>query len=597
MRIERHQVGETVVSAARENFAERIGGQVRSMSRAGRMATYEWQSIAEEFHDYLGALSVETPDLDTPEAQAALKDAAEAAAGAVSYAAYHPHGTFQVFLDYVNFGMSYDPGDGDDAEASVTPGEWIDAFCLALLRDKAQWHGEAFHFAREKFAEQAQGSPAGELVTGFMAQVLDDTGSDDDHPPSAQAKLAALDAALSRVGSRSLETGASLLDRPDSVALRTLRAVAAEDREGFDAGLAALLLAHSAMNSPAASPSSLLPLLPLGLAALAYRTRGWMPALHTDYLPHSLVTNFEARGPRVGGLGRGRRPDAVASLAAGPLVVARPPGGQPRSPAIEARWEQNAREALTPEEGKPLPASRLDHALHYQELLFKWRAGHAADVTDAHLANLRLASQLGAALFRIALAEPGTEIEVTVDNRKLRSPAARGEAAGSANWNKAVAFALITGVREDLAPVVLAGPAIAGKDGSAFASYREALHAYLTGIDPESAAERALRGAEQAKEWGFFPPPAVLLSQLVEGDEESFNLALADALEAHRDHYQVADRADTIDAAIDLDVLALACHARRRGWEIRVESPYLPRRLLGAARPLAERVEDVTPTL
>lgn len=102
-------------------------------------------------------------------------------------------------------------------------------------------------------------------------------------------------------------------------------------------------------------------------------------------------------------------------------MVARPPGGQPRSPAIEARWEQNAREALTPEEGKPLPASRLDHALHYQELLFKWRAGHAADVTDAHLANLRLASQLGAALFRIALAEPGTEIEVTVDNRKLRS--------------------------------------------------------------------------------------------------------------------------------------------------------------------------------
>ncbi|MER6388543.1 Imm49 family immunity protein [Streptomyces sp. NPDC001523] len=590
MRIERHQVGETVVSAVREDFVDRIGGQVRSMSKAGRMATYEWQSIAEEFHDYLGALSVETPGLDSPEARAALKDAAEAAAGAVSYAAYHPHCSFQVFLDYVNFGMSYGPGVGDDteddAEGSVTPGEWIDAFCLALLRDKAQWHGEAFHFARQKFAEQAQGSPAGELVTGFMAEVLDDTGDDGDYPPSPRAKLAAIDAALARIGSRARESGERLLDRPDSVALRTLRAVAAEDREGFDSGLAALLLVHSTVNSPAASPSSLLPLLPLGLAALAYRTRGWMPALHTDYLPHALITNFEARGPRVKGLGVDRRPDAVASLAAGPLLVARPTDGQPLSPETEARWAEYTREALIPEEGKPLTASRLDSALHYQGLLFKLRAGHSADVTDAQLANLRLASRLGAAVFRLALAEPGTEVEVTVDDRKLRCQAARGEAAGAGNWANAVAFALITGVREDLAPMVLAGPTIAGKDGSAFASYREALHAYLTGVDPESAAERALRGAEQAKEWGFFPPPAVLLSQLVDGDEESFNLALADALEAHRDHYQVADRADTIDASIDFDTLALACHARRRGWEIRVESPYLPQRLLEAARPL-----------
>ncbi|MFE9468784.1 Imm49 family immunity protein [Streptomyces virginiae] len=42
----------------------------------------------------------------------------------------------------------------------------------------------------------------------------------------------------------------------------------------------------------------------------------------------------------------------------------------------------------------------------------------------------------------------------------------------------------------------------------------------------------------------FAMPPAVLLSQIVDGDSESFNLALADALEAHRAYYEVADRAD-----------------------------------------------------
>lgn len=97
--------------------------------------------------------------------------------------------------------------------------------------------------------------------------------------------------------------------------------------------------------------------------------------------------------------------------------------------------------------------------------------------------------------------------------------------------------------------------------------------------------KRALQQVEKAKDWGFAIPPAVLLSQLVEGDEESFNLALADALEAHRAYYQVADRADDPDASVNLDILALACHARRRGWSIRVESPYLPQSLLRAAEP------------
>ncbi|MFD7094484.1 immunity 49 family protein, partial [Streptomyces xanthophaeus] len=105
------------------------------------------------------------------------------------------------------------------------------------------------------------------------------------------------------------------------------------------------------------------------------------------------------------------------------------------------------------------------------------------------------------------------------------------------------------------------------------------------GAAPEAAAQRALDEAERAKDWGFAMPPAVLLSQLVEGDEESFNLAVADALEAHRAYYEVGDRSDYPEVSVDLDVLALACHARRRGWDIRVESPYLPQELLRAAEP------------
>lgn len=585
MRVERHQVDEAVTSAAREDFTNRIGRQVRSMSRAGRMTTYEWQSIAEEFLDYLGALSVETPDLDTPEAKAALKDASEAAAGAVAYAAYNPHCSFHVFLEYVNFGMGYDPGD-DAPEEGIATGTWIDALCLAVLRDRAAFHGEAFHFARQKFAARVPGTPAGELATGLTAVILDYTGDDGEYPPSARARLAAVDAALDRVRARAAETGRPLLEQPASTALHALRALVVEDREAFEGILTGLLVGHAARQGPAAPASSLLPLVPLALAAFAYRTLGWAPAVRTDYLPHALVTGFETQGPRVAGFGRNRRPDAVAAVAAGPLVVERPACERDGIARVEAMYEEDLREAFVPVDGEPLPVWRLADAMGDQERLFKWRAGNPGDITDAQSATLRLASGLGAALFRIALAEPGTEVEVTVAGRTLRYPAERDHDAGPGYWQTATAFALITGVREDLAPLVLTGPTFARPDGSAGTAYREALHAYLKGAEPEAAAQRALQEAEKAKDWGFAMPPAVLLSQLVEGDEESFNLALADALEAHRAYYQVADRADGPDVSVSLDILALACHARRRGWAIRVESPYLPQDLLRAAVPV-----------
>ncbi|MEU3882296.1 immunity 49 family protein, partial [Streptomyces californicus] len=287
----------------------------------------------------------------------------------------------------------------------------------------------------------------------------------------------------------------------------------------------------------------------------------------------------------VAGLGRDRRPDAVAALAAGPLTVERPAFSWTVHLKAEALYEEHVTELLAAGGEEPHALWRLGRAMGDQERLFKWRSGVSGTVTDEQLRNVRLASQMGAALFRVARAEPGAEVEVVIDGRPLRYRAQRGEKTGPGPWHTATAFALITGSREDLAPLVLTGPTYTAPDGSAFSAYREALHAYLTGTDCEAAAEQALRQAEKARDWGWAMPPAVLLSQLVEGDEESFNLALADALEAHRAHYQVADRADDPDAAVDLDALALACHARRRGWEIRVDSAYLPKGLLQAAEP------------
>ncbi|MGW2746865.1 Imm49 family immunity protein [Streptomyces sp. NPDC001450] len=549
------------------------------------MTAFDWGLLAEEFLDYLGALSVETPDLHTPEAKAVLEDATEAAAGAVAYAAYFPHNHFQVFLNYVNWGLDYEPRSEGRPE-SVSLSEWLDAFCLAVLTDKAEWHGEAFHFARQEQQKAQAGRPDSELVNGFMAYVIGDTGDDDaDYPPSREEKLAAIDAAIARVRSFDSETAEGLLDRPYSIGLFALRALAAREQEVFRTAVVRLLVPYTSFPAQGTPPRNLLPLLPIALTALAYRREGWPLPVDTDYLPRALVTGFETAGPRVGAYGRNRRKDALIELADDPVEFERAIRPNPLIPENEALFDKHTREAFTPVPGEQLAAWELAHAMTNQEILFKARAAHSTDATDLQFANLHLAAQLGAALFRTTLAEPGTDVEVTIDGTTVMFLADHDEDAGPSTWHTAVNLALITGRRQDLAPLILAGPARVVQDRSIFASYRQALHDYLRGEDPEPATSRALRDCEKAKNQTFLPPPAVLFSQLVEGDEESFNLALLDALEAHRDHHQIADRATNPDAAINLDILALTCHARRRGWTIRVTSPYLPPRILQAAEP------------
>ncbi|MER5412244.1 immunity 49 family protein [Streptomyces virginiae] len=529
MRIERHRVSEAALVGVREDFANRMISDVYSRSRGGRIDAYAWWEITLQFLDGLGAFSAVTPDLDTPEARAILDDAAEAAAGAVSFAAYYPNAYFHVFLTYVDLGLDYD-ADPDGSPQPVSAARWIDAFCLAVLADKVERHGEAFHFARR--APQRAGGPglpSVELINGLLAYVSGDLGDDEQKfPPSPQQTLAALDAALGRVADRRAGARAAAAEPvtaeiaeaadPATGALRALRALAARDREAFGVELTALLLPYSDLRDPRAEPRTLLPLLPLALAALGHRREGWRPPVESGYLPRALVTGFETSAPRVGPYGRERRADAVAALAAGPLVVERP--------------------------DMPEAAGHAEYLV--RELYEAVRTGGGA------AGSVRSDRPLG----------PGY-------------------------WYEAVKRALITGNRAELAPLVLSGPGALEADRSAFASYRQALHDYLRGEDPEPATDRAVADVKQIREWGFAPSPAVLFSQLVEGDEESFNLALADALEAHRDHHSVGDRlvGAGADAAVDFDILALACHARRRGWRIRVSSAYLPEILLGAAQP------------
>ncbi|WP_241989782.1 MULTISPECIES: Imm49 family immunity protein [unclassified Streptomyces] len=316
MHLQRHVLDDAHVAAARDDFDRRIGGLVRSLS-SERMTANDWSLLAGELLDHLGALSVRHPALDTPQAEAVLRAAEQAASGAVAFAAYFPGHPFTVSLDYVNFGVSYDAG-ADGSPVSLGAFDWLDAFCLAVLTDTVERHREAFYHARDP--QQAR-FPIGALADGLMAYVLGDLGDDEDadYPPTEAQVLAAIDGGLAFIRAFVAELGSDVGGRRDYLALLALRALAAGDGEEFDAALGRLLLTYKSFGEVSTHPRSLLPLTPLALAALAHRRRGWAPAVDSDYLPHAVITGFGAGRPATT-----HRADMIAALRSGAELFGRP---------------------------------------------------------------------------------------------------------------------------------------------------------------------------------------------------------------------------------------------------------------------------------
>lgn len=80
-------------------------------------------------------------------------------------------------------------------------------------------------------------------------------------------------------------------------------------------------------------------------------------------------------------------------------------------------------------------------------------------------------------------------------------------------------------------------------------------------------------------------PPINLFYKFLRRDHDSFNEALAEALELHRAYWGSPERADDIAGFLALGPLAVACLAHDAGFPIEVESEYLPVRLLDRSWP------------
>ncbi|MEV6042525.1 immunity 49 family protein [Streptomyces xanthochromogenes] len=588
MRIERHRIGEPALAAAEADFAERIAAEVHRMQEDPLPAT-GWRLVADDLLDYLGARSVRVPELSGKDAETALGSAAAALVGALELAS-SPGRQAEVFIDYAGAGVSYG-GEFECGDATATPGDrvrtcdWLDALLLAFLTEVSDRKAEVFIEAAPPWRGN-EGRADVALVHALMAYVLDHEEGPVDvltaGPVQDVEKCALIDMVISTLGEGD--------DRPGHrAALSTLRALAAGDEEGFARCLAAQLEQYrSRAAGDNARPRSLLPLDALALMAMAHRWHGWDIPVESGYLPRALVTGFEKDAPRVRAYGRDKRADAVAALAAGPLVVERPGRPCPDQPLEPSLYDDVAAQEMArfhdPKTDPKALARDLTSLMADQRQRFLVRAAVDPDGTDpCQYEAALLGAEAGAAALRVARAEPGTEVPVTIGGTTRTLPAWRGSYRPNPHqWQQAVALALVVGARKPLADCVLIEPEFfaEGDHPSPGGAYCAALHDYLRGVDPEPAMDHALATADRMASGSFLMPPLTLLSQLVQCDQEGFALALADALEEHREHYSVGARGKDIEAAVSLDVLGLACHARRIGWPVPVRSPYLPEGLL-----------------
>ncbi|MFF4183631.1 Imm49 family immunity protein [Streptomyces sp. NPDC001691] len=600
MRIERHRVGEAACAAAESGFAERIAVDVHRM-RDDPCPARGWRMIAAAFLDYLGARSIHRPDLGGKDAEVALGSAAAAALGALRLTSW-PGRQFDVFIDYAAAGVSYggefggaaqdeDTGKGDAAartgrqDTLVSSSPWLDSFCLAFLARAADRAADVFIAAAPPWRGN-EGRADVALVHALMAYAFGhEEGADGlaaTGPVQDIEKCALIDMMVATLGEGD--------DRPGPrAALGTLRALAAGDEEAFTRRLAAQLEQYrTGIEDGNTEPRSLLPLDALALAAMAHRRYGWRPRIDSGYLPRALVTGFARSAPRVRAYGRDKRADAVAALGTGPLVIERPAHPLAARTADASLYDDYAAQEMArfhdPGEDAKALARDLTSFMSDQRQRFLARVALDPGGTDpCQYEALLLGAEAGAGALRLARAEPGTEVEVSIGGTTRPLPAWRSSYRPNPHqWQRAVALALVVGARGPLADCVLMEPGFFAEDDrpSPGGAYCAALHDYLRGVAPEGAMDHALSTAERTTGGGFLPPPVSLLSQLIEGDQRGFALALADALEEHREYYAVGDRGKDLEAAVNLDVLGLACHARRIGWPVPVRSPYLPEGLL-----------------
>ncbi|MEV7938982.1 immunity 49 family protein [Kitasatospora sp. NPDC088264] len=294
--VTRHQVAPQRITQALKGIEDRA---LTSWYRIhyGRLAIQEIRTMGEELLDHIGALTLEGRPLSGYPARVILETAAECSLGVLSLGCF-PRGDFEVPFPFIGETLtSEETSFGDTIDFAPTAATWVDAFAMCVISGLIQ--------ERHRMLGPLLKDDYGPSVRkGLPHSDLDSTSD-----PASLAELDALCSYLHVVPtavSPWVAPGPVPLRKPDAEERATaaraldaagpltpdqqlLRILLDDDRSTFERALAARLGQHRESSAPDAAPRSLLPVLPIALAALAVQAHGWQLRLSSGYLPATLI--------------------------------------------------------------------------------------------------------------------------------------------------------------------------------------------------------------------------------------------------------------------------------------------------------------------
>ncbi|MFJ3220175.1 immunity 49 family protein [Kitasatospora sp. NPDC086801] len=296
MNVTRHQVAPQRITQALEGIQDRV---LTCWYRIhyGRLAIKEIRTMGEELLDHIGALTLEDQPLSGHPARITLETAAECSLGVLSLGCF-PRGDFEVPFPFIGETLTSDENRfGDTIDFAPTAATWVDAFAMCVISGLIwERHRMLGPLLKDDYAPSVR--------NGLPHSDLDSTSD-----PASLAELDALCSYLHVVPtaiSPWVAPGPVPLRKPDTeertAAARALdasgrltpdqqllRVLLDDDRTAFEQALAARLDQHRESSAPDAAPRSLLPVLPIALAALAVQAHGWQLGTSSGYLPTGLI--------------------------------------------------------------------------------------------------------------------------------------------------------------------------------------------------------------------------------------------------------------------------------------------------------------------
>ncbi|WP_329332136.1 immunity 49 family protein (plasmid) [Streptomyces sp. NBC_01454] len=292
----RHEVGEDRTGQALEDIDGRTFGRWHGL-RYDSLSIKEIQAMGDELLDYVGALTLQDPALESVPGRLALRTAAECALGVLTLGTC-PNGDFEVFFPLIGRELSSeDFAFGDAVDQAPTAGTWVDTFALSVITGLI-WEQERmigpllkedyapmFHSGLPYSPLNSVSDPA-ELAEmdalGFYLHLVETSRSPwvaPGVPPVRKPEAEERATAAARLDEAGTLT-------PDQ---RLLRVLLDDDQATFERALTRRLLEHRDRAGADPAPKTLLPVEAVALAALAVHAHGWELNVRSGYLPAGLL--------------------------------------------------------------------------------------------------------------------------------------------------------------------------------------------------------------------------------------------------------------------------------------------------------------------